>query len=112
VYRCPAYVVETNHADLVRERKAVTLRERMRRRGWAYRPWCDWYEKNIDGVIVQLWPHLMSRPPNHRVKPIQLEFACIVIGNDHEEQIVTRHAREGLPSLAQRARALVRGRRQ
>lgn len=79
----------------------MTLRERMRRRGWVYHPWCDWYEKSIDGVTMQLWPR------QDRVS----EPASIIYNACLDTECVIKCGTEGIPSLAQRARALVRGRR-
>lgn len=81
----------------------MTLRERMRRRGWHWIKGLDWYQKNINGVDVLLWPHLDGQ--------YFTEQSTIAIGAHYTTETVTYCGTEGIPSLAQRARALVRDRR-
>ena len=77
----------------------MTLRERMKRRGW-HQAHAAKFTKNIDGAMCAIY------------LPTPILESGIVIIDAGEPWIHSYEcAREGLPSLAQRARALVRGRK-
>ena len=75
----------------------MTLRERMLRKGWQ-RMYAEMWFRRINGVNVIIYGRDYLDP------------ATIVIDPYGDEEVI-QCGTEGIPSLAQRARALVRGRR-
>ena len=72
----------------------MTIRERMRRRGWQ-RMYAEMWFRRINGVNVIIYGRDYLDP------------ATIVIDPYGDEEVI-QFGTEGIPSLAQRARALVR----